>query len=82
MLPKTDSGEVIVHNEDIAFLDPLRSECIQSRSNEELTDSVLSEFRRDRKMAQNSATAIVTTQNGADDLCGTDTYETQPVIPL
>jgi hypothetical protein len=66
MLPKFHSGDVEIHNENIAFLYSLLGERNQTFLHEEQCYALFAELLLYREVTHNTAPTIVATQHGSD----------------
>lgn len=80
-LPKLAARAILVKDEQVAFLDPLRAQREQRVRNERATEPFAAMRRGDSKVMNQTATPVVPTKNGRYDDLILDAHEAESRIP-
>jgi hypothetical protein len=80
MLPESQAGDVVIHHEEIAFLDSLLGKSGQTFLDEQQGNALFAKFFPDGEVTHNAAPAIVTTKDCPDQVPSDKRDEAQAPI--
>src|ERR1700722_4582611 len=80
VLPEPQTGDVVIHDVEVAFLDSLASQGGQAFLHQTQGDSLFAKFLSNRQVAQNAAPPVVTAKHRSDQPVSAAGDETQAAI--